>query len=138
MTARRRGAAPSTGAFLTRFRAAGKPRWAQLPSRRTPHSRTLHDPNPCIVPPPTHPHPPTSTRAQIGATNFDTPRLAALVDAGVEVATHQVQYSLLDRRPSLVMADYCASKGISLLPYGVVAGGFLSDRCGWGGGGGGA
>ena len=32
----------------------------------------------------------------------------------------QVQYSLLDRRPDLVMSAYCASEGISLLPYGVL------------------
>jgi hypothetical protein len=30
------------------------------------------------------------------------------------------------------MAEFCAANGIGLLPYGVVGGGFLSDR--WGGG----
>ena len=40
----------------------------------------------------------------------------------------QVQYSLLDRRPENGMADYCALHDIQLLPYGTVAGGFLSDR----------
>ena len=35
----------------------------------------------------------------LGATNFDTERLAALVDAGVPIKVHQVQYSLLDTRP---------------------------------------
>lgn len=40
----------------------------------------------------------------------------------------QVQYSLLDRRPANVMADFCLAHNIGLLPYGVLAGGFLSDR----------
>lgn len=40
----------------------------------------------------------------------------------------QVQYSLLDRRPENGMAEFCATHGIKLLPYGVVAGGLLTDR----------
>lgn len=40
----------------------------------------------------------------------------------------QVQYSLLDRRPENFMIPYCREQGIQLLPYGTVAGGFLSER----------
>lgn len=40
----------------------------------------------------------------------------------------QVQYSLLDRRPENGMAAFAAAHNMSLLPYGVVAGGFLSER----------
>ena len=40
----------------------------------------------------------------------------------------QVQYSMLDRRPENDMAQFCEEKGIKLLPYGVVAGGLLSER----------
>ncbi len=40
----------------------------------------------------------------------------------------QVQYSLLDRRPENGMAQFCADRGIKLLPYGVVSGGLLSDK----------
>lgn len=40
----------------------------------------------------------------------------------------QVQYSLLDRRPENGMAAFCAEKDIKLLPYGTVAGGFLTER----------
>ncbi len=64
----------------------------------------------------------------LGATNFDTPRLADLVAAGIELASHQVQYSLLDRRPERAMADFCAEHGIQLLCYGTLAGGFLTGR----------
>lgn len=65
----------------------------------------------------------------VAVTNFDTQRLKEIVDAGVRVVSNQVQYSLLDRRPELgPMADYCASQNIALLPYGAIAGGFLSDK----------
>lgn len=64
----------------------------------------------------------------IGVTNFDTPTLRQIVDAGVPVVAHQLQYSALDRRPENGMAELCREKGIALLCYGSVAGGFLSDR----------
>jgi aryl-alcohol dehydrogenase-like predicted oxidoreductase len=64
----------------------------------------------------------------IGMTNFDTPRLREIVDAGVPIVAHQLQYSALDRRPENGMAEFCGDKGIALLCYGSVAGGFLSDR----------
>ncbi len=64
----------------------------------------------------------------LGTTNFDTPRLRELVDSGFPVTAHQVQYSLLDRRPEAHMVDFCRENGIQLLCYGSVAGGFLSAR----------
>jgi aryl-alcohol dehydrogenase-like predicted oxidoreductase len=64
----------------------------------------------------------------VGITNFDTARVEALVAAGVPVVSHQVQYSLLDRRPAATMAAACAARGIGLLAYGALAGGFFSER----------
>ena len=64
----------------------------------------------------------------VGLTNFDTKRVAEMVDAGAEIATNQIQYSLLDRRPEKYMIPYFRDQGIGLLPYGVVAGGLLSDK----------
>jgi aryl-alcohol dehydrogenase-like predicted oxidoreductase len=64
----------------------------------------------------------------VGLTNFDQKRLAEVVAAGVPVVSHQVQYSVLDRRPANGMAAQCARDGIGLLCYGALAGGFLSDR----------
>jgi len=64
----------------------------------------------------------------LGVTNFDVPRLREIVDAGVPIATQQVQYSLLDRRPENGMATYCSERGIGLLCYGALAGGFLTHR----------
>ncbi|MGA7412069.1 MAG: aldo/keto reductase, partial [Bryobacteraceae bacterium] len=66
--------------------------------------------------------------ARIAVTNFDVARLSEIVAAGVRIATHQLQYSLLDARPELQMVEYCRSQGIALLCYGTVAGGFLSER----------
>ncbi len=65
---------------------------------------------------------------QIGGTNFDRPSLQAIVDAGIPIRAHQVQYSALDHRPEGGMAEYCETNGIGLLCYGTLAGGFLSDR----------
>jgi aryl-alcohol dehydrogenase-like predicted oxidoreductase len=64
----------------------------------------------------------------LGLTNFDSTRLYDIVSAGVPVVSHQVQYSVLDLRPAGVMTALCESKGIGLLAYGALAGGFLSER----------
>jgi aryl-alcohol dehydrogenase-like predicted oxidoreductase len=66
--------------------------------------------------------------ARIGVTNFDTPRLKELVDAGVPITSHQLQYSLVDDRPNHGMVSYCRAQNIALLCYGTVCGGFLSER----------
>lgn len=64
----------------------------------------------------------------LGATNFDAGRAARLLDAGVPLATMQVQYSLLDDRPSRATGALCARSGMRLLCYGTLAGGFLGER----------
>jgi aryl-alcohol dehydrogenase-like predicted oxidoreductase len=66
--------------------------------------------------------------AHIAVTNFDVPHLMELLDAGVPVVAHQLQYSLLDARAANGMLQACQARGIGLLCYGTVAGGFLSDR----------
>lgn len=64
----------------------------------------------------------------LGVTNLDTPRLATLLDAGIPIVSHQLQYSLLDRRAAGAMVSLCMSRGVGILAYGAVAGGFLSER----------
>ena len=64
----------------------------------------------------------------VGLTNFDTKRMAEMIDAGAEISSNQIQFSLLDRRPEKTMVEYCEKNGVALLPYGVVAGGLLSDK----------
>jgi len=66
--------------------------------------------------------------AHVGVTNFDVPHLMQLLDAGVTVIAHQLQYSLLDARAQNGMVQACKLRGIGLLCYGTVAGGFLSER----------
>jgi len=63
----------------------------------------------------------------IGLTNFDQLRLEEFVAAGVPVVSHQVQYSVLDRRPAAT-TSFCEAHSIGLLCYGALAGGFLSER----------
>lgn len=60
----------------------------------------------------------------VGGTNFDTPHTAALREAGVALASMQVQYSLLDRRPEHGLL----ALGVPLLCYGTLAGGFFAER----------
>ncbi len=63
----------------------------------------------------------------LGVTNFDEQHLKELVAAGAPVVSNQVQYSVLDRRPEKGLARYCEEEGISLLCYGGLAGGFLTE-----------
>jgi aryl-alcohol dehydrogenase-like predicted oxidoreductase len=64
----------------------------------------------------------------IGVTNMDTAHLRRLLDAGVPIVSHQVQCSLLDRRALGTMATLCAERGVALLAYGALAGGFFHER----------
>ena len=66
----------------------------------------------------------------IGVTNFDCGELSALLDAGIPVVSNQVQFSLLDRRPGKGMTALCLQRGVTLLAYGALAGGLLSDAAG--------
>ncbi len=66
--------------------------------------------------------------AHLGVTNFDTDHLRVLVKHGIEIATNQVCFSLLDRRAAGDMTKFCLAHGVKLLAYGTLGGGFLSDR----------
>jgi aryl-alcohol dehydrogenase-like predicted oxidoreductase len=63
----------------------------------------------------------------LAGTNFDTAHSRALLDAGVPLVSMQVQYSLLDARPENGLADLCVARGMRLLCYGTLAGGFLAE-----------
>ena len=64
----------------------------------------------------------------VGATNFDAEHLLEIVREGIPVVSNQVQYSVLDRRPESELTAVCRECGVSLLCYGTVAGGLLSNR----------
>lgn len=63
----------------------------------------------------------------LALTNFDTKHVKLFVDSGLPIVSNQVQFSLVDRRPLQKMAPYCAQNSISLLTYGTLCGGLLSD-----------
>ena len=65
---------------------------------------------------------------EVALTNFDTQRMREIAQAGIRCVSNQVQYSLIDRRPEVAMAEFCQESGASLLAYGTVCGGLLSDR----------
>ncbi len=63
----------------------------------------------------------------IGLTNFDLDHLEQFVEAGIDILSIQVQFSLLDQRPSGSFADFCREHDIAIFAYGTLAGGFLSE-----------
>jgi aryl-alcohol dehydrogenase-like predicted oxidoreductase len=64
----------------------------------------------------------------LALTNFDTPHLQEILDAGIPVVSNQVSYSMVDRRPENRMLALCKARGVKLLTYGTLLGGFLSDK----------
>lgn len=64
----------------------------------------------------------------LGVTNMDTAHLRVLVKNGIEIASNQICFSLLDRRAAGGMTDFCLEHGIHLLAFGTLGGGFLSER----------
>lgn len=64
----------------------------------------------------------------LGLTNWDTDKIAPFVEAGFDVVSAQVQYSVLDRRPALGLAQWATKHDMQLLCYGTLAGGFLTEQ----------
>jgi len=64
----------------------------------------------------------------IGLTNFDTERLQVMMDADLPIVSNQIQFSIIDRRPEVKMIPFCHKHNISLLDYGSLCGGLMSDR----------
>ena len=64
----------------------------------------------------------------LALTNFDTQHLKIIVENGIKIVSNQVQFSLVDRRPLAQMTEFCQDHNIKLLPYGVLCGGFLSEK----------
>jgi aryl-alcohol dehydrogenase-like predicted oxidoreductase len=64
----------------------------------------------------------------IGLTNFDTERMQIIIDSGLRIVSNQVQYSIIDRRPEVKMIPFCLEHNTSLLAYGSICGGLISER----------
>ena len=71
---------------------------------------------------------PEATSKQTTPRPILLPRLKELKAAGVPIISHQVQLSALDQRPvQSGMADWCAENDISLIAFGTVGSGILSN-----------
>ncbi len=64
----------------------------------------------------------------LALTNFDTEHLQIITEAGIKIVSNQVQFSLVDRRPLVNMAQFCQENGIKLFAYGSLCGGLLSEK----------
>ncbi|MGE0826635.1 MAG: aldo/keto reductase [Candidatus Binatia bacterium] len=64
----------------------------------------------------------------LALTNFDTEHLRVITEQGIRVVSNQVQFSLVDRRPEIAMIPFCRERNITLLTYGTVCGGLLSEK----------
>ena len=51
----------------------------------------------------------------LGLTNFDTAHLRTALDSGIEIASNQVCFSLLDQRPRAGMSELCLAHGVGIL-----------------------
>lgn len=64
----------------------------------------------------------------VGVTNFCSSRLEEVLRAGFDIASIQLQVSLVDKRGQRKMRELCKAHGIRMLGYGSLLGGFLSER----------
>ncbi len=65
---------------------------------------------------------------EIGLTNFDAQHLRLLLKEGLPIASNQVCFSMLDRRAAGELSEVARAHDVTLLAFGTLAGGFLSDR----------
>jgi aryl-alcohol dehydrogenase-like predicted oxidoreductase len=64
----------------------------------------------------------------LGLTNFDMERMQIMKDLDIRFVSNQVQYSVIDRRPEVKMAAFCIKHNVSILAYGSICGGLMSER----------
>ena len=64
----------------------------------------------------------------LGLTNFDAAHLGLALSDGIEIASNQVSFSLIDRRAAGDISALCKRTGVKLLAYGTLCGGFLSEK----------
>lgn len=54
--------------------------------------------------------------------------MCEILESGVQAVSNQVQFSLIDLRPTFKMAERCRKHKVKLLTYGSLCGGFLADK----------
>jgi aryl-alcohol dehydrogenase-like predicted oxidoreductase len=70
----------------------------------------------------------TGSIKHLALTNFDTEHLQMILDSDIQITSNQIQFSIIDRRPEVKMISFCKEHDISLLAYGSICGGLLSER----------
>ena len=65
---------------------------------------------------------------KLGVCNWNQHQIQPFLDRGLDITTAQVQYSVLDNRPRGDFANWCTQNNISMVCYGSLAGGFLTDN----------
>ena len=65
---------------------------------------------------------------ELGVTNFDAAHLRLALSDGIPLVSNQVSFSLIDRRALGPLSVLCATSDLSVLAYGTLCGGFLSER----------
>jgi aryl-alcohol dehydrogenase-like predicted oxidoreductase/enamine deaminase RidA (YjgF/YER057c/UK114 family) len=66
--------------------------------------------------------------AHLGLANFDTSHLRIALSSGFRVVSNQLSFSLIDQRARGRMSALCRERGVQLLAYGTLAGGFLTEK----------
>jgi aryl-alcohol dehydrogenase-like predicted oxidoreductase len=64
----------------------------------------------------------------LALTNFDTEHLRIILDANIPIVSNQISYSMVDRRAEQKMIPLCRERGVKLLTYGTLLGGFFSEK----------
>ncbi|WP_421796564.1 aldo/keto reductase [Haliscomenobacter sp.] len=64
----------------------------------------------------------------LGLTNFDAAHVRMACATGIPIVSNQVCFSLLDGRASREMTEVCREYGVKILAFGVLAGGFFSEK----------
>ena len=65
----------------------------------------------------------------IGVTNFDAAHLRIALTSGIPIVSNQISHSILDDRArSKEMEEVCKKFNVKLIAYGVVMGGFLTQK----------
>ncbi|CZR56604.1 uncharacterized protein PAC_06493 [Phialocephala subalpina] len=66
----------------------------------------------------------------LGVCNFDTKHMDEIIESGVKIVSNQVQFSLIDLRPTFKMADSCRKHDVNFshTAHYAKCGGLLADR----------
>ena len=68
---------------------------------------------------------------QIGVSDLDSEHLEMFTQAGIDIVSAQVPFSLIDQRPRDHYAAICRQHDIALLAHGTLAGGFSIPALAW-------